>query len=95
MEKKENLQNSNYKQKQKEEVEKNFEYFNQNYDDILNRYSNKKYVLLKSQKIVGAFDSWEDVKETAGILYKDNENYSIQEVIPKEINLGYQSYALY
>ena len=78
---------------QQDEVNKNYKFFKENYNEIKKKYSHKNFVLLKNQKVVGAFDSWDDARVTAGLLYK-NETYSIQELKENPQHLGYQSYAL-
>ncbi len=79
---------------QEEEVKKNYKYFKNNYSSILDKYPNKKFILLKDQKVVGAFDTLDDAKEASRLIYKKEERFSIQELNPLEVNLGYQSYAL-
>lgn len=81
---------------QQEEVNKNFTYFQKNIKIIHEKYPKKKYILLKNQNVIGGFDSWDDAEETANILLKKEKSktYSIQELNPQPINLGYQAYAL-
>ena len=82
------------RQKQQREVDRNYAFLMENYVAIAKENSGKNFLLLKNQKVIGGFVSWEDAKEAARLLYKGKERYSIQELSSRPINLGYQAYAV-
>ena len=79
---------------QKKEVNANYQFFKENQDKIQKDFSDKKFILMNNKNIMGGFNNWEDAKEAAKIIFKSNENYSIQEIHSQPVHLGYQSYAL-
>ena len=82
------------RQEQQREVDRNYAFLMKNYDAIAKDNRGKNYLLLKNQKVIGGFLSWEDAKEAAKLLYGGKERYSIQELHPRPMNLGYQAYAV-
>ena len=89
------MKKNELREKIQKEVDDNFDYFNDNLYSILKEYPNKKYALLKNKEVIECFDSLEDTESTANLLFKEDPIYSIQEINPIPLNLGYQSYALF
>ena len=79
--------------KQQDQVDKNYKYFREHLGEIKERHYNKSFILLKDGKDVAGFNTMEDALEAARVLYQENENYSIQEINEREVNLGFQTYA--
>ena len=82
------------RKEQQQEVNDNFKFFQENYISIIQENIGKKFILLKNKEVIGGFESWEDAKEAARIIFKDDSIYSIQEVDLPPAELGYQSYAI-
>lgn len=73
-----------------QEIEKNFQYFSQQ------EFSKERYgtfAIIKSCKIIEILDTRNDAKKLAEEKYKDGV-YSIQEIQPRKIDLGFISLAL-
>ena len=51
------------------------------------------YALMKDEKVVQLFSSWQDARKAAKLLYKD-EPFSIQQVNKEKIDLGFYSHAI-
>lgn len=68
-----------------EEVDRNYDYFQRHMTDYLPREFGR-YALLRSERIVGFFDS-ADAAEERGEQFGDGI-YSIQLVDPAPVNLG-------
>ncbi len=78
-----------------EEVDKNYEYFKKNIDEITPKSNGKKFVLLHKQKQIGYFQTIDDAEEAGNLLYKDKDlPFSIQEIGELDVDLGFQSYAV-
>ena len=77
------------------EVDNNFEIFEKEINNIIEKYPGKKFILLKNKEIIGGFDSEEDAETTAKLLFKDSPLFSIQEVNPIPLDLGYQGYEMF
>ena len=70
------------------EVDANYKYFKENLEEIKLKYPNKKYCLLKNKEVISCFNDFEDAYQTAHMLYNDGL-FSIQEINPIELSLGY------
>ncbi len=81
-----------YKEKQEEEVENNFIFFQDELKNLLpENYG--KFALIKNQKIADFFETREDASKAGRIAYQD-KIFSIQEVTEEVIDLGYYSHAI-
>ena len=81
-----------YKEKQEEEVENNFIFFQDKLKNILPE-NRGKFALIKNQEIVDFFETREDASKAGRIAYQD-KIFSIQEVTEEVIDLGYYSHAV-
>ncbi len=82
-------------EKQKKQVEDNFQYFEDNIVEIKKNHPDKAYALLKDKKIIDCFDTLDDTEKFAKHLFKEDRFFSIQKLNVTKIDLGYQSYALF
>ncbi len=78
----------------KEEVHKNYEYFEKNIAAIKSKSNGKNFVLLHKLEVKGYFKVFSDAVEKGKALYKDTP-FSIQEIEEKPGNLGFQTYAVF
>lgn len=74
------------------EVEKNFAVFQRMLPELLNSHPGK-FVVLHDGEVVDFFDTLRDAVRFGAAKFGD-QNFSIQEITRKTINLGYHSYAL-
>ena len=77
-----------------QEVDKNYLVFLQELPGLLSSHPDK-YLIMHKEKQVGAFDTVADAYQTAELLYKKNEPYSIQKITGEPISLGWQGYVLF
>ena len=78
--------------RQQEQVDKNYAAFQQLEDEFFHR-NHGRYALMRDQKVVDVFDSWQDARKAAILLYKD-KLFSIQEVDKAPLDLGFYSHAV-
>ncbi|MEE9276275.1 MAG: hypothetical protein V3V62_13300 [bacterium] len=75
------------------EVDKNFAAFKNMLPELSEKYRGK-FVLMRDQEVVQAFDSPGDAVIYAKAQFKD-ERYSVQEVTDRIVDLGYFSHAMH
>ncbi len=84
----------NKKELWQKEVDKNYSVFLKELPGLLRSHPDK-YLIMHKGKQVGIFDTAEDAYQTAELLYKNNEPYSIQKITGEHISLGWQGHALF
>ena len=72
------------------EIKQNFEVFSKTAFNIKNK---GKFVLLRNGKVIEIMDTRIDAHKMGNQLYEDKV-FSVQEISPAEVDLGYMSYAL-
>lgn len=84
------------RERQQKQVDENYKVFLQRLqeDDEFYQRNYGKYALMRDCKIVDLFDSWQDARKTAMLLYKADKLFSIQKVDDAPIDLGFYSHAL-
>ena len=89
------MNEKDYQKQQQNEVDKNYEAFSQKIKEEGGIDSSLigKFALMKGEKIIDYFNTWEDAYKAGEIAYKD-KLFSIQEITRDSINLGYYSYAI-
>ncbi len=75
------------------EVDRNYEAFKKLLPELLSSHAGK-FAVLRDEKVVDFFDSLADAVRFAHAKFGD-DNFSVQEVTSKNVNLGYYSYALH
>jgi len=75
------------------QVEKNFAAFQKELPRLLGTHAGK-FAVLHNEKIENFFDSFADAAKF-GLEKFGSDNFSVQEVTSKDINLGFHSYALH
>ena len=81
------------KDKQKQQVEKNFEAFQKELPKLLKKHRDA-FALMRDGKVVEIFDDLGKAHRKGFELYED-EVFSIQEITDRSINLGFFSHALH
>ena len=79
--------------KQRQQVEKNFEAFQKALPKLLKKHRDK-FALMRDGKVVDVFDDLGKAHQRGFELYED-EIFSIQEITDHSINLGFFSHALH
>ena len=77
----------------RQEVDRNYEAFLK-FDDGFYIKNLGMCALMKNAEVVEIFQSWQDARKTAKLLYKE-EPFSIQKVEKKNVDLGFYSYAIF
>ena len=86
---------SSEKERQDEEVAKNYTYFKENRLALREQSGGKRIVLLKNQKVEGYFDSMDDAILFARRLFpKDDRYFSVQDLDSQLVRLGFQGCAV-
>ena len=83
--------NETIKDRQQKQVDKNYEAFRRLDDEFFHRHYGR-YALMRDQEVVEIFDSWQDARKTAILLYED-KLFSIQQVDKAPLDLGFYSHA--
>lgn len=84
------------RERQQKQVDDNYEAFLQRLkvgDDFYQK-NYGKYALMHDSEIIDVFDSWQDARKAAKLLYKKGELFSIQKVDTMPIDLGFYSHAI-
>lgn len=79
--------------RQQKQVDDNYEAFQQ-LDDRFFEEHYGKCALMRDRKVVEVFDSWQDARKTAMLLYKD-KFFSLQKVDKTPIDLGIFSHGVF
>ena len=75
-----------------EEIERNYEYFNEVLPTLLEAHENQ-FVVIHDRSIARICDTGEDAMAVADSLYGREGLYSIQEITDKPVSFGWYSYA--
>ena len=78
---------------QQKQVDSNFKAFEKKIPELIKKHQGK-FALMRDEKIIDFFDSWEDAHKTGCLKYPNDSKFSIQEVTTTTINLGFFSCAL-
>lgn len=84
---------ANEQTRQQKQVDDNYEAF-QKLDDSFFEEHRGKYALLRDRELVDVFDSRQDARKTAMLLYED-KLFSIQKVDKTPVDLGFYSYGVF
>ena len=86
---------SRQRERQNEEVEKNYDYFKESLLKLREQSGGKRVVLLKNQKVEGYFDSVDDAIFFAKRVFpKDDRYFSVQDLYDQPVRLGFQGCAI-
>jgi hypothetical protein len=77
----------------KEQIDKNYAAFQEKLPELLKTHPGK-FALMRDAEIIAFFDTASDAYVAASKLLKEDQPFSIQEVVGGPINLGYFSYAM-
>ena len=85
----------NFKELKQKEVDSNFEYLKGLLStDKVPQEKYHTYALMKNQKIIDYFTTWEDANQAGKLGFSDNI-FSIQKINRDIIDLGYLSHAIF
>ncbi len=76
-----------------EQIEINYKAFQEKLPDLIKSHPGK-LALMHDGEVVAFFDTMADAYTAGKKIYKEDESFSIQEVINVPINLGFFSYAM-
>ncbi|MGR3984658.1 MAG: hypothetical protein OD817_05305 [Gammaproteobacteria bacterium] len=88
-----NINEASMRERQQKQVDDNYAAF-QKLDDRFFEEHYGKYALMRDCKVVEVFDSWQDARKTAMLLYTD-KHFSLQKVDKAPIDLGFYSYGIF
>lgn len=77
----------------KEEIERNYIAFQAKLPELIKTHAGK-FALMRAGEIIAFFDTAADAYIAATKLLKEDESFSVQEVVQVPVNLGYFSYAM-
>lgn len=77
----------------REQVDQNYEAFVALLPTLLKTHAGK-FALMRDGKTIEFFDTARDAYVTGTALFKDDNLFSIQEVVEVPVNLGFFSYAM-
>jgi len=77
----------------REQIDKNYSAFQEKLPELLKTHLGK-FALMRDGEILAFFDTASDAYVAATKLLKEDESFSVQEVVGGPINLGYFSYAV-
>lgn len=85
--------NSEVEQHSREQVKRNYEAFAQRLPGLLASHQGK-FALMRDGEIVEFFDTARDAYVAGQKLFKDDQLFSIQEVVEAPVDLGFFSHAV-
>lgn len=77
----------------REQIDKNYIAFQQKLPELVKSHLGK-FALMRDGEIVAFFDTATDAYTAGTKLFKEDQPFSVQEVISMPVNLGYFSYAV-
>lgn len=84
---------ANIRERQQQQVDANYETFLQLNDEVfLQNYG--RHALMRDGEVVEVFDSWQDARKTAMLLYEDKV-FLVQKFDKTPVDLGFYSYAVH